>query len=90
VTAKLAGILLWVAQDLEERHAYQYAGAVRQGARRIAELEATEPGPNECERCGARLDQKPLGRPRRFCSERCRKRAANSSLPRSQTKESAA
>jgi hypothetical protein len=89
VTARLAGILLWVAQDLEERHAYQYAGAVRQAARRIAELEATEPGPNVCERCGARLDQKPLGRPRKFCSERCRKRAGNATLHRSLTKESA-
>jgi len=89
VTASLAEILAWVAQDLEERHAYQYAGAIRVAARRLIELEKVAPTPNTCEQCGARFDQKSLGRPRRFCSERCRKRAGNSSLLRSQTKESA-
>ena len=31
VTASLAEVLLWIAQDLEERHAYRYAGAITQG-----------------------------------------------------------
>lgn len=73
---ELVSVLLFVAQDLEERHAYQYAGAIRQGARRIAELEATAPSTNACERCGESIDQKPRGRRRRFCSERCRRKSA--------------
>jgi hypothetical protein len=52
------------------------AGAIRVAARRISELEATATLPDACERCGARLDQKPRGRPRRFCSERCRRKSA--------------
>lgn len=90
MTATLAEVLLWVAQDLEERHAYQYAGAIRVAARQLTELEKCAPARGACEQCGARLDQKPLGRPRRFCSDRCRKRAGNATLHRSQTKESAA
>jgi hypothetical protein len=75
-TTEFVSVLLFVAQDLEERHAYQYAGAIRVAARRISELEATATLPDACERCGARLDQKPRGRPRRFCSERCRRKSA--------------
>jgi hypothetical protein len=83
----LVAALLFVADDLD-RCAYPFAGTVRQGARRIAEIEGTAPGPNACERCGGPIDQKPLGRPRRYCSERCRKRAGNATLLRSLKKES--
>jgi hypothetical protein len=42
LTANLVEALLFVADDLDRR-AYPFAGAVRQGARRITELEATPP-----------------------------------------------
>jgi hypothetical protein len=85
---ELVSALLFVAEDLDGRM-YPFAGAVRAGARRIAELEATAPKPDTCERCGGPIDRKPRGRRRRFCSERCRKSAANATIDRSQTKESA-
>jgi endogenous inhibitor of DNA gyrase (YacG/DUF329 family) len=90
-TTDLVSVLLWVAQDLEERHGYQYSGAVRMAARKIRELETTAPGPDACERCGTPIDQKPLGRRRRYCTERCRKRAGNANLRESKlwTRESA-
>jgi hypothetical protein len=73
-TTDLVSALLFVAEDLESR-LYPYSGdAVRRGAVRIAELEAAAPTPGGCSRCGAPLDQKPRGRPRRYCSERCRRR----------------
>jgi predicted nucleic acid-binding Zn ribbon protein len=76
--------LLWVASDLDRR-SYPFAGAIRQGACRISELEAIAPAPDACERCGAPIDRKPRGRPRRFCSERCRRRktVGNATLRRS-------
>jgi hypothetical protein len=71
--ADLVAALLFVAEDLDRR-GYALAGAVRQGARRVAELEALTPGPDGCKRCGKPLDQKPTGRPRQWCSERCRRK----------------
>jgi hypothetical protein len=72
-TTDLAGVLLYIANDLEAR-LYPYSGAIRRGAARIKELEATAPTVDTCSRCGKPIDQKPLGRPRRFCSESCRRR----------------
>jgi hypothetical protein len=71
--ASLAEALLWVASDLDRR-SYPFAGAIRQGARRISELEARAPANDGCKRCGKPLDQKPTGRPRQWCSERCRRK----------------
>jgi ribosomal protein L37AE/L43A len=65
--------LLWLAEDLEKKH-YPFSGAIRQGARRIAELEAIAPSPHGCRRCGKPLVQRSTGRPRVWCSERCRRR----------------
>jgi hypothetical protein len=95
----LVAALLFVAEDLDARH-YPFAGAVRQGARRITELEAigsavgpvkfSAPGPNACERCGAPLEQRSTGRPRKWCSESCRDLArkvpGNATLLKSLTK----
>jgi hypothetical protein len=76
--ADLATAILFVADDLERR-GYPFAGAVRQAARRLTELEPLH-ATNGCELCGRPLDQKRFGRPRRWCSERCRKRGGNAKL----------
>ena len=75
-TTDLVSVLLWVAQDLEERHGYQYAGAIRRGAARLQAIEATaiDRDPNSCARCGAPLKQRSTGRPRKWCSESCRRK----------------
>jgi hypothetical protein len=72
--ADLARVLVLVADHLERTSASEMSGIVRQAARRIVEGRTLESG---CEGCGADLEQKPVGRRRRFCSERCRKRAGN-------------
>jgi hypothetical protein len=77
--ADLVQVLLFIADDLEER-GYAFSGAVRQGARRVAELEATMSvdAPNTSERCGKPLERRPTGRPRKWCSERCRRKVPQS------------
>jgi hypothetical protein len=66
----LVRLLLVVADSLERQNQAGSAGLLRRAARRIAADEASE----GCERCGAPLQRRPTGRPRRFCSERCRRR----------------
>jgi hypothetical protein len=71
----LVSALLFVAEDLDRR-AYPFAGAVRQGARRLAELEAwgNRGAPGACPGCGVGVTQPARGRRRIYCSERCRRR----------------
>ena len=63
--------LLVVFADSIEASGTRSVGFLREAARRIATGEAQDGG---CERCGEPLEQKSTGRPRRFCSERCRRR----------------
>jgi endogenous inhibitor of DNA gyrase (YacG/DUF329 family) len=72
----LVAALLYVADDLDKR-GYPLAGAVRQGARKLAEAEAIAPSVDACPGCGNPIPRNPRGRPRRWCSERCRKRGRN-------------
>lgn len=67
-------LLSFLADSLERQQQLASAQLVRWAHRRIVEGPTFESG---CERCGAVLDQKPVGRRRRFCSERCRKRSGN-------------
>jgi hypothetical protein len=84
----LVAALLFVAEDLDRR-SYAFAGAVRQGARRITELE-TDVVDNACERCGAPLNQPWTGRPRKWCSESCRRKLPETqSLSKVSRRESA-
>jgi hypothetical protein len=86
----LVAALLFVAEDLDRR-SYPFAGAVRQGARRITELEGlhTSNG-SDCERCGAPLNQPRTGRPRKWCSESCRRKVTETpSLSKVSRKEGA-
>ena len=74
--------LLEVADTLERR-AFLGVGLLRRAARRLTELAAGAPGEADCPRCGGPIVQRRLGRPRRFCSDRCRwasKRPRNASL----------
>jgi predicted nucleic acid-binding Zn ribbon protein len=73
--ADLATVLVFVASDLDAR-GYVYAGALRQAARRLRELEAVMNArtSGRCERCGAPLKQRPTGRPRKWCSKACRRK----------------
>ncbi len=62
----LLGVL---ADSLEAREATASAGLIRQGARRLAELEALvgpQP-PGTCDGCGTELPRARTGRPRRWC-----------------------
>jgi hypothetical protein len=68
--ADLVALLLVVADSLERQKQGGSAGVLRTAARRIATGEQSD----GCERCGKPLEQKPTGRPRRFCSEPCRRR----------------
>jgi hypothetical protein len=74
--ADLVSALLFIASDLEEKRAYPYSGAIRRAAARLQELEAVAPAgaPDTCARCGKPLKQRSTGRPRKWCSERCRRR----------------
>lgn len=67
----LARHLAFVAGDLDQRH-YPYAGVVRQAARLLAEQPARIA--DGCRGCGTPLKQPDTGRPRVWCSERCRRR----------------
>jgi len=77
----LVAVAVFVAADLDQR-AYPFAGAVRQVARRLAELELEVQAAAEtvqrldnCEHCGEAITQPEAGHPRRFCSDRCRRAA---------------
>lgn len=71
VLARLLGV---IADDLERRQ-YPAAGAVRRGARWIAQ-HPDDPPPSACPTCGAEVTQPGRGRPRVYCSQLCRNRAA--------------
>lgn len=71
---QLAHLGLRLAQRLDDRGALE-AGIVRQLARAVLDTAPPPPDtpPDGCRRCGAALVQKPTGRPRLYCSDRCRK-----------------
>ena len=68
----LVKALLFVAQDLDNR-AYPYSGTLRRAAQIIASLEAR--APEACPQCGETVEQPGRGRPRVYCSRKCRNRA---------------
>jgi len=78
----LPRLLALAAADLDDR-GNPNAGLLRQAARRIAEqdrriasLEARLPAsPLRCGWCGAPLARAATGRPRRWCSAACKRRA---------------
>jgi hypothetical protein len=76
---ELAALLITVADSLAKRDAGASAGIIRVGARRIAELSrvlgSERKTSDGCEWCGVAIVQPVTGRPRRFCSARCRKAA---------------
>jgi hypothetical protein len=65
-----------IADDLDAK-GYAWTGALRQAVR----LLHTDDGRPRCERCGQPLDVADTGRPRRFCTDRCRKAAARVRKP---------
>jgi ribosomal protein L37AE/L43A len=68
----LAATLAFAASELEDR-GYPYAGVVRQAVRRLRDLEAQVPKRDStCPRCGREVLQPGRGRPRIYCSRRCR------------------
>jgi hypothetical protein len=69
----LVPLLLLAADSIERQQQTATAGIMRRAARKLAELLVDEPSTDRCERCGKPLEQKPTGRRRRFCSERCRR-----------------
>lgn len=78
--ADLARFLSLIADSLEGQNQATSGGILRQAARRIVELTEIVGEVGGCERCGIPLKRKSTGRPRRFCSERCRKRAGKFTL----------
>lgn len=84
--------LALAAADLDDRlGAPARAGLLRQLARRVAELaaalgtlaEGLPPSGEACLNCRNPIEQKATGRPRKWCSERCRNQALRrGSVPR--------
>ena len=62
-------LLVQAAADLDRRGLY-HAGIMRQAARLL--LEVPEQSAGSCAGCGAPVTQAATGRPRKWCSERCR------------------
>jgi hypothetical protein len=56
---------------------HRYAGGITRAAQRFMALamqQDPDPPPSEaCRRCATPIVQKPTGRPRLYCSDRCRK-----------------
>lgn len=73
--ANMARLTSVIADDLERRR-YQGAPGVRRAARMLMELAplAAATGTPRCDGCGAELVQTGRGRPRKWCSESCRRR----------------
>jgi len=71
--AELVRLLLVVANALERDGLLSFPGLIRQAARRIAELQVVESGPDRCPGCGDPIVQPRTGRPRRWCGDgRCK------------------
>lgn len=62
-----------VAADLDRR-GYAYAGAIRQAARLLLDLDLPSRD-DGCAGCGQELEQPDTGRRRKWCGEACRSRA---------------
>jgi hypothetical protein len=78
-----ADLLFFVARDLDERR-YPYAGAVRQAARRLAELEQKPQKGDACASCGGLLHRRlGAGRPPKYCPDcsRSRRRPIFAEMP---------
>jgi hypothetical protein len=70
--AELCRLLVVVADSLERDGRLSFPGLIRQAARRIAELQVVESGPDHCPGCGELIVQPPTGRPRQWCGRgRC-------------------
>ena len=76
----LSRLLALAAEGLAER-GYPHAGLLRQAARQLLEdavvidrfeRQLAQP-PGVCAGCGRRITQAQTGRPRRYCSARCRR-----------------
>lgn len=72
--AQLAQLGSWIADDLEQRFLYPGVGAIRQMVRRIATY-TDEQTPTGCPICGGDIQRNGKGRPRTYCSPRCRNAA---------------
>jgi hypothetical protein len=73
---ELSRLLVLYADGREDGYGTRPLGCVRRAARKLAELAARQPGPSTCEHCGKPVVQPASGRRRRYCSGKCRKRAA--------------
>jgi hypothetical protein len=70
---ELGRLLGLVAHDLDER-GYPSAGIVRQAAVALLEDAMRQPSPQSlCPIDGLPVTQPAVGRPRKFCSDRCRR-----------------
>lgn len=76
----LSRALTFVAADLD-RKGYPFAGAVRQAARRMAEVEKGDRSDNPCPQCGGEVERSSRGRPKVYCTDRCRDRARSREIP---------
>lgn len=74
IDSTLSAALLFVAADLEHR-GYPFAGPVRRAAQAVKELEGRERAASNCPQCGRPVIRGERGRPKTFCSGRCRTRA---------------
>lgn len=74
MSADLARLLATVAADLDAV-GYPAAGVVRQGARALAQCGHNHNHQQDgCPGCGSEVPQAERGRPRVWCSQRCRDR----------------
>ena len=67
----LARVLGVLASDLEAR-GFPYSGPLRIAARRLFDLET-----DRCNICAGPIEQAATGRPRKYCSKRCRRVASD-------------
>lgn len=70
---RYARMLLAIASDLEQR-LYPFAGAVRHAAG-LLKAAPPPPAPGVCQGCANPVATSARGRPRKWCSDRCRKAA---------------
>lgn len=80
---ELVGLLTLLAERIEDGSATATSGFLRRAARllvddgqRLAELERSLARRDPTCPCGAAVEQPSTGRRRKYCSPRCRKRAA--------------